>query len=126
MNVNHRENLTSEQYDNFKVFLIGNFNVFFLNSDKPDVEESFEITLTDGSIMGYFLKNNSLELLYSGNTKPSYEKIIEKIHQINGNVETTTHAVNGFSDLESLLHHVSACYSCKAKLLEILNHAKTL
>ncbi len=122
----HRENLTQEQFDNLKVFLIGNFNVLFLNSDKPDVEESFEITLADGRIMGYFLKGNSLELQYSGNAKSTYEKIIEKIHQVNGNVENaTSHTVNDLTDLDDLLHHVSICDSCKAKLLEILNHAKT-
>ncbi|NIP61892.1 MAG: hypothetical protein GWN01_07035, partial [Nitrosopumilaceae archaeon] len=62
--------------------------MIFLNSNKPDVEEAFEITLTDGTIMGYFLNGDSLELRYSGNAKQVYEKIITKIHQINGNVES--------------------------------------
>ncbi len=125
--MNHRETFTSEQYDTLKIFLISNFNVFFLKSNKPDVEESFEITLSDGTIMGHFLKNNFLELRYSGNVTSAYEKIIEKIHQLNGNTENpTSHTINDFSDLDDLLNHISTCDSCKAKLLEILNHAKTL
>jgi len=124
--MSHRENLTQEQYDILKVFLIGNFNVIFLNSNKPDVEEAFEITLTDGTIMGYFLNGDSLELRYSGNAQQVYEKIITKIHQINGNVEShNSHTGNELSDLDDLLHHMSSCDACKAKLLEILNHAKT-
>lgn len=122
--MSHTENLTQEQYDILKVFLIGNFNVIFLNSNKSDVEEAFEITLTDGNIMGYFLNRDSLELRYSGNAKPIYEKIITKIHQINGNVESNNSHTDKLSNLDDLLDHMSSCDICKARLLEILNHAK--
>lgn len=119
------ESITQEQYDKLKTFLISNFNVRFLQSNKPHVAEFFEITTETGKLLGSFLKNNSLEINSSGNIQNVYNAILNKIKQLNGQHDESCHKMDNFpNDFKSFILHVTECSECKTKLLEILQHAR--
>lgn len=119
------ESLTQEQYDKLKIFLISNFNVRFLQSNKPDVVEFFEITTETGNLLGYFLKNNSLKINSTGDIQNVYDDVLKEIKQLNDQQDESYHKVDNFpNDFKSFILHVAECSECKTKLLEILQHAR--
>ena len=113
-------NLSQEQYDKLKLFLISNFNIRFLHPEMSNVIESFEIIANDEKILGNFNDKQLLELIHTGTSQLSYKKLIDELKKINGTI--TNQNLDSFDNVDILLEHISNCDNCKSKLSDILNH----
>ena len=128
------ENITQENFDRFKIFLISNFNLTFQQSEKSSILESFEISLNDGKLLGNYNSDLSLDLNPSTNSL-NFDEITEKINGfLKQEKDDTPEKPDSDSQAQSLMikeyannskkfyEHILSCEVCRLKLAEIWKH----
>ena len=114
-------NVTQEQYDKIKIFLISNYNVTFLSGNLPAVE-SFEIA-SSGLIMGNYFDDFTMTLELKSGKSSLLEDIVEKIKNLYG--LSARPELSESDEVQSILKHIMQCNVCQSKFSEIVSHLKS-
>lgn len=128
------EKVTQEKYDEFKIFLITNFNLSFQKSQESSIMESFEISLKEGKLLGNYNSDLSLEIIPSHGSI-QFAEITQKINEIldkktkiefgtqDRDLEAQALMINEYANnSKKFYEHILNCNTCRLKLAEIWKH----
>ena len=119
-------NVDENTYNRIKIFLISNYNIRFLTSSNPNLDEVFEITFPE-FVSGEYDKDFSLCLKSKSDDSLFFDTLSGKIQALCGNIsvneirdDNTT--IETSDKMTSILEHILECDLCKEKFSEILSH----